>query len=58
MTNACMLSREVVLKSLPEFLHAGGPFNPWVKPFGSLDQADFKCMAQEQGKCVSSPLHQ
>jgi hypothetical protein len=37
-------------------LHAGGPFKPWVKAFGSLDHTDFKCMAQEQGKCVSSPV--
>jgi hypothetical protein len=41
-----------------QVFHAGGPFNPWVKPFVSSDQNDFKCIAQDKGKCVSLPLNQ
>jgi hypothetical protein len=29
--------------------HASGPFNPWVRPFGSLDYTDFSVGASGSG---------
>jgi hypothetical protein len=54
--DALLVSVEVAPQMFARVLHVSGPINPWVKPFGLLDQIDFKSMARDQGKCVSSLL--
>jgi hypothetical protein len=53
-----LVSVEVASQGFARVWHAGGSFNPWVKPFGSLDQTNLKCMVQDQGKYFSSLLDQ
>jgi hypothetical protein len=53
---ALLVSVQVASQMSARVLHVGGPFHPWVRPFGSLEQTDLKCTAQDQGKCVSFPL--
>jgi hypothetical protein len=46
--DALLVSVEVAPQMFARVLHANEPINPLVKPFGSFDQTDFKCMAQER----------
>jgi hypothetical protein len=55
---AFLVPVEMASQMFARVLHAGGPFHPWVRPFGSLDQTILKCTAQDQGKWVSFPLDQ
>jgi hypothetical protein len=54
--DALLVSMDVAPQMFARVLHASGPINPWLKPFGLLDQIVFKCTAQDQGMCVSSLL--
>jgi hypothetical protein len=56
--DALLVSMEVAPQIFVRVLHASEPFNPWVKPFGLLDQTNLMCMAQGHCGCVSLPLDQ